>query len=77
MFKTIRHMALPVLAVAFFAFSIYHLLFASTKLPLESPPVDPPRRSFASGISGTGLIEAKTENIALRTWPSLPWHLLR
>jgi HlyD family secretion protein len=67
MFKTIGQFFLPTLAVGMFGFSIYHLLFASEKLPKETPLVEPPRRIFLRGVSGTGLVEAKTENIALGT----------
>jgi len=67
MFKKIRILFLPMVAVCLFAYSIYHVLFAAEKLPREAPLVEPPRQTFASGISGTGLVEAKTENIALGT----------
>lgn len=67
MSKSIRHFLLPALAVGFLCFSIYHLLYASEKLPKETPLVDPPRQAFATGISGTGLVEAKTENISIGT----------
>jgi len=67
MFKTIRSFFLPVLATGMFAFSIYHLLFAGEKIPKVLPLVEPPRQSFSSGISGTGLVEARAENISLGT----------
>lgn len=67
MFKKSRNLILPGIAVCLFAFSIYHLLFAAEKLPKTSPLMDPPRQPFAAGISGTGLVEARTENIALGT----------
>ena len=67
MSKLIRNFLLPVMAVCMFGFSIYHLMFAAEKLPRDKPLVEPARQSFSSGISGTGLVEAKTENIALGT----------
>ncbi len=67
MLKTARSFFLPTLAVCLFAFSIYHLLFAAEKLPKVGPLVEPPRQSFRSGISGTGLVEARAENISLGT----------
>src|SRR5689334_4818976 len=67
MSKSMRNFFLPALAVSFLCFSIYHLLYASEKLPKETPLVDPPRQAFAVGISGTGLVEAKTENISIGT----------
>ena len=67
MFKTSRIILLPTLAVCLFAYSVYHVLFAAEKLPREAPLVEPPRQTFAVGISGTGLVEARTENISLGT----------
>lgn len=67
MFRTMRMLFLPTLAACLFSYSVYHVLFAAEKLPRETPLVNPPRQSFAAGIFGTGLIEAKTENISLGT----------
>jgi len=67
MYKTARILFLPTLSVVLFGFSIFHLIFAAEKLPKVAPLVEPPRHSFSSGISGTGLVEAQTENIALGT----------
>lgn len=67
MFKLCRKFLLPVLAVGLFGFSIFHLMFAAEKLPKVSPLVEPPRHSFASGIAGTGLVEARAENISVGT----------
>lgn len=65
--KNLRIYLLPAMAVVMFGFSIYHLLFAAEKLPHVSPLNDPPRHSFSAGISGVGLVEAKTENISIGT----------
>ncbi|WP_010586208.1 HlyD family secretion protein [Schlesneria paludicola] len=67
MFKVCRNFFLPMLALGMFLFSLYHIMFAAEKLPKETPIVEPPRHSFTAGISGTGLVEARTENIALGT----------
>ena len=67
MFKTCRSFFLPVLALGMLSFSLYHMMFAAEKLPKEAPMVEPPRHSFTAGISGTGLVEARAENIALGT----------
>ena len=67
MFKTIRVLFLPAIAAGMFAFSIYHLLNAGDKLPKVKPLAEPPTHSFGSGISGTGLVEARAENIAVGT----------
>lgn len=65
--KSLRGYFLPTLALGMFAFSIYHLLYAAEKLPRTTPPVTPPSKKFAAAISGTGLVEARTENISLGT----------
>jgi HlyD family secretion protein len=65
--KTLRSLLLPTLALGMFAFSIYHLMFAAEKLPKTEPLVAPPRKAYPSGISGTGLVEARAENISLGT----------
>ena len=67
MFKNLRYVFLPALFIGMFAFSIYHLLFAGEKLPKVVPLIEPPHHSFGSGISGTGLVEARAENISLGT----------
>lgn len=67
MFRTFSNFFLPVLAAGMFAFSIYHLLFAGEKIPKATPLVEPPRQSFSHSISGTGLVEARAENISLGT----------
>ncbi|WP_397569733.1 HlyD family secretion protein [Schlesneria sp. T3-172] len=67
MLKTVRALFLPVLATGMFAFSIYHLMFAAEKIPRATPLVEPPKQSFKVGISGTGLVEARTENISIGT----------
>ena len=65
--KTIRSLFLPTLAIGMFAFSIYHLMFAAEKLPRTEPLVAPPPKAYVTGISGTGLVEARAENISLGT----------
>ena len=65
--KTLRSFFLPVLAIGLFAFSVYHLMFAAEKVSKTSPPIAPPRKANQSAIFGTGLVEARAENIALGT----------
>ena len=40
-------------------------MFAAEKLPKTAPLVAPPTKAYAKGISGTGLVEARAENISL------------
>jgi len=65
MVRRFRLFFLPALAVVMFGFSLYHLMFAAEKRPKTDPLIEPPKRSFSAGISGTGLVEARAENISL------------
>ncbi|MDB5386837.1 MAG: secretion protein HlyD [Planctomycetaceae bacterium] len=65
MIKRLRSFVLPGIALGMLLFSVYHLLFAAERLPKVSPLVEPPHKALASVICGTGLVEARTENIAI------------
>jgi HlyD family secretion protein len=58
-------LVLPLLAVAMLAFAILHVVRASQSLPDPPPPAEPPRTPFGHTVSGTGLVEAETENISV------------
>jgi multidrug resistance efflux pump len=55
----------PLLAVAFLAFAILHVVRASQTLPDPPPPAEPPRTPFGNTVAGAGLVEAETENISV------------
>lgn len=60
-----RSLLLPVLAAAMFSFMTYHLV-RSHQPPPETPlPALPARTPFASTLAGAGVVEARTENIAV------------
>lgn len=63
--KLLRSLVLPGIALGMLLFSVYHLLFAAEHLPKVAPLVEPPHKAPASVICGTGLVEARTENIAI------------
>lgn len=61
----IRKFLLPALAIAGALFAAWSAANASRKTE-PTPPVVPPARSlFASAISGAGIVEASSENIAI------------
>jgi len=61
----LRGLFLPMVALSLLLFSVYHLLFAAETLPKVAPLVEPPHKAAAARICGTGLVEARTENIAV------------
>lgn len=65
MFKMLRGLFLPCLALCLLMFSVYHLMYAAEPKPKVAPLIEPPHQSPESVICGTGLVEARTENIAI------------
>lgn len=61
---------LPALAVAGFLFGVYSVSFSNQPTPVAEPVADPAAAPFRSFIAGSGIIEAKSQNIAIGT--SLP-----
>jgi len=58
---------LPALAVAAFSFAILQMTKAQQKPPPVSPPVEPAKSPFGKQVSGAGIVEPETENIAVGT----------
>src|SRR5262249_3731008 len=56
---------LPVLALGMLVFAMFHVVRAQQTLPKPPPPVEPPRTPFGKTVAGAGLVEARTENIAV------------
>jgi HlyD family secretion protein len=56
---------LPALAVVAFTFAILQMTKAQQKPPPVSPPIDPGQSPFGRQVSGAGLVEPETENIAI------------
>ncbi|MFO0930486.1 MAG: efflux RND transporter periplasmic adaptor subunit [Gemmataceae bacterium] len=63
----VRKYGLPLLAVVMLCFAVYHVVRAQQQPGKLSPPVQPARSPFADGVAGAGLVEARTENIAVGT----------
>jgi multidrug efflux pump subunit AcrA (membrane-fusion protein) len=57
--------ALPVLAAFALVFSVYHVVRAQQTLPPPPPPLEPARAPFDGTIAGAGIVEARSDNIAI------------
>jgi HlyD family secretion protein len=62
-----RKVVLPVLAAVGFAFALWMALQAAKPIPPAKPVAEPPRPPYQKKISGSGIVEASTRNIALGT----------
>jgi multidrug resistance efflux pump len=58
---------LPAVAAVSFAFAVVQMTRSQQTPPPASPPVDPGRMPFGKRVSGSGLVEAETENISVGT----------
>ncbi|MBA4063512.1 MAG: multidrug transporter [Isosphaera sp.] len=58
---------LPAVAVASFSFAVVQMVKSEQKPPPASPPVDPGKSPFGRQVSGAGIVEPETENIAVGT----------
>lgn len=63
----IRKYLLPLLALAGVLFGIWSAVQSAKPIPPAEPVAEPPRPTFQNKISGSGLIEASTRNIAIGT----------
>lgn len=61
----LRNYVLPVLSAALALFAVYHVTGAQKAQPREEPLVAPARVPFGQTIAGAGVVEARTENIAV------------
>lgn len=58
-------LVLPVVAVAMLVFGVFHILKAQQTLPKPLPPALPARSPYGDAIAGAGVVEARSENIAV------------
>jgi len=58
---------MPLAVVGAIAFMIYHVMTTKPKEEKTKPPIQPPKTEYALTVAGTGMIEAKYENIAVGT----------
>jgi HlyD family secretion protein len=63
----IRKYFLPVVALAGVVFAIYVVMLNNQPVPASQPVADPAQAPFESYVSGAGMVEASTENIAIGT----------
>jgi len=61
----ISKLILPFIAAAMLSFGVFHMLKAQQRLPKPPPPAPPARSPFGSTIAGAGVVEARSENIAI------------
>jgi HlyD family secretion protein len=76
--KLFGKLLLPLLAVGMLGFAIYHVVQAQQKPPKPPPPLEPARTPFGLTVAGAGIVEARSQNIAigsalpglvLKVWP--------
>ncbi len=60
-----RKLILPLLAVIAFTFMSIHIARAQRDIPPQQPPLDPSRSPYKATLAGAGIVEARSENIAV------------
>jgi HlyD family secretion protein len=65
MFRMIRKLILPALALGLLVFAVIHVVKAQQPATKSKPPVEPPRAPFTNTVAGAGIVEARTENISI------------
>src|SRR5262245_39732479 len=63
--QSISRIGLPLLALAMAGLGFYHVDRTSQSAPPADPPEIPARSPYESRIAASGVVEARTENIAL------------
>jgi HlyD family secretion protein len=61
----LRKLILPLLALVLLGFAVFHVVRAQQEPPKSPPPVDPARNPFRGTIAGSGVVEPRSENIAI------------
>jgi multidrug resistance efflux pump len=61
----VRKYALPLLAAGLLFFAVLHVVGAHATPEKAAPPVTPTRSPFGRAVSGVGVVEAQTQNIAI------------
>jgi HlyD family secretion protein len=73
--KQIGKFVLPLFAVGMLIFAIIHVVQAQQKPPKPPPPVEPARTPFGRTVAGAGIVEARSQNIAIGS--ALPGLILK
>jgi multidrug resistance efflux pump len=63
--KRLGKYLLPLFAVGMLGFAILHVVQAQQKPPKPPPPVEPARTPFGRTVAGAGIVEARSQNIAV------------
>src|SRR5262245_26528987 len=63
--RSIFRVVLPVLALAMGGLGFYHVERESKSAPVAPPPANPARSPYEDGIAASGIVEARSENIAI------------
>ncbi len=63
--KRLGKWLLPLSAVSMLVFAIYHVVQAEQKPPKPPPPLEPARTPFGRTVAGAGIVEARSQNIAV------------
>jgi hypothetical protein len=65
--KTFGRFLLPCVAAALMMFATAHVIRTQQTPPEPPPPVDPARTPFDRTVAGVGIVEARSENVAVDT----------
>ena len=60
-----KKLVLPFLAVIAFSFMTFHIARAQREIPPQQPPLDPSRSPYKATLAGAGIVEPRSENIAV------------
>lgn len=60
-----KKLVLPLLAVIAFSFMSFHIAKAQREIPPQQPPLDPSRSPYKATLAGAGIVEPRSENIAV------------
>src|SRR5437867_10534511 len=61
----IRKFVLPIIALLGVLFAVYAVVTGSKSVPAAAPVAQPSLAPYATYVAGAGIIEARTENIAI------------
>src|SRR5262245_32023900 len=62
---SMSRIVLPLVALVMGGLGFYHVNRESQTLPATAPPENPPRSPYQNSIAASGVVEARTENIAI------------
>ena len=65
MTKRFGKLVLPLFAVGMLGFAIYHVVEAQQQPPKPPPPLEPAQTPFGRTVAGAGIVEARSQNIAV------------